>query len=201
MRTTLSLDDDVAAKLRDETRRRKTSFKAVVNDCLRRGLEAPSEAELATPFSVEPRPMGLRDGLDLDDVGGLLESPRRTGAAMTLVDANVLLYACDSESPHQAPARQWLAAELSSGRPVRLALITLLAVVRIAADRRVFTRPLSPGEACALVERRPAPRRFLGTGPRTTGGRGGGNSGRPMHVTMARWTDGVRAPSGWAGRP
>ena len=39
---------------------------------------------------------------------------------MTLVDANVRLYAYDSESPHQAPARQWLAAELSSGRPVRL---------------------------------------------------------------------------------
>ena len=52
---------------------RRTSFKAVVNDCLRRGLEAPSEAELAAPFSVEPRPMGLRAGLDLDDIGGLLE--------------------------------------------------------------------------------------------------------------------------------
>ena len=73
MRTTLSLDDDVAAKLQKETRRRKTSFKAVVNDCLRRGLEAPSEAELAAPFSVEPRPMGLRAGLDLDDIGGLIE--------------------------------------------------------------------------------------------------------------------------------
>ena len=73
MRTTLSLDEDVAAKLQEEIRRRKTSFKAVVNDCLRRGLEAPSEAELAAPFSVEPRPMGLRAGLDLDDIGGLLE--------------------------------------------------------------------------------------------------------------------------------
>ena len=71
---------------------------------------------------------------------------------MTLVDANVALYAYDSESPHQAPARQWLAAELSSGRPVRLALITLLAFVRIATDRRVFMRPLSPGDACGLVE-------------------------------------------------
>ena len=71
---------------------------------------------------------------------------------MTLVDANVLLYAYDSESPRQTPARQWLVAELSSGRPVRIALITLLAFVRIATDRRVFTRPLSPGDACALVE-------------------------------------------------
>ena len=51
---------------------------------------------------------------------------------MTLVDANVLLYAYDAESPRHGPARQWLAAELSSGRPVRLALVTLLAFVRIA---------------------------------------------------------------------
>ena len=33
---------------------------------------------------------------------------------MTLVDANVLLYAYDSESLQQAPAGQSLAAELSS---------------------------------------------------------------------------------------
>ena len=56
---------------------------------------------------------------------------------MTLVDASLLLYAYDSESPHHAPARRWLAAELSSGRPVRLALITLLAFVRIGGINRM----------------------------------------------------------------
>lgn len=71
---------------------------------------------------------------------------------MTLVDANILLYAYDTRSPHHAPVRHWLAGEFSSGRPVRLALITLLAFVRIATDRRVFERPLTPGDACALVE-------------------------------------------------
>ncbi len=71
---------------------------------------------------------------------------------MMLVDANVLLYAYDAESPRHASARRWLAAELSSGRPVRLALITLLAFVRIASDHRVFARPLYPGDACALIE-------------------------------------------------
>ena len=71
---------------------------------------------------------------------------------MTLVDANLLLYAYDSDSPQHASARSWLTAELSSGRPVRLALMTLLAFVRIATDRRVFMHPLSPVEACALIE-------------------------------------------------
>ena len=68
-----------------------------------------------------------------------------------------------------ARRRRWLAAELSSGRPVRLALIGLLAFVRIASDRRVFTQPLAPSDACALVESwlsRPNVR-LLQPGPRT----------------------------------
>ena len=73
MRTTLTLEEDVAARLREETRRRNTSLKETVNACLRRGLEAPTDEQLATPFTVEPRRMGLRAGLDLDDVGGLLD--------------------------------------------------------------------------------------------------------------------------------
>ncbi len=73
MRTTLSLDDDVAERLREETTRRGLSFKETVNSCLRRGLESPSAEELATPFTVEPRPLGLRAGFDLDDIGGLLD--------------------------------------------------------------------------------------------------------------------------------
>ena len=71
---------------------------------------------------------------------------------MILVDANLLLYAYDSASPHHDPARSWLERTLCSGRPVRLALVTLLAFVRIASDRRVYSHPLSPAQACALVE-------------------------------------------------
>jgi len=62
---------------------------------------------------------------------------------VTLVDANLLLYAYDRDSPRHAAAREWLEAELSSGRPVRFAIVTLLAFVRIASDRRVFVRPLA----------------------------------------------------------
>ena len=69
-----------------------------------------------------------------------------------LVDANLLLYAYDIDSPHHAAARHWLQAEISSGRPVRLALVTLLAFVRIASDQRIFARPLSATEACEIVE-------------------------------------------------
>lgn len=88
---------------------------------------------------------------------------------MTLIDVNLLLYAYDADSPRHAAARSWLAAELSSGRPIRLALISVLAFVRIASDRRVFTQPLAPSEACVLVEswlERPNVR-LLQPGPRT----------------------------------
>ena len=71
---------------------------------------------------------------------------------MILVDANLLLYAYNSESPHHGPSRAWLEDTLSSGRPVRFALVTLLAFVRIASDRRIYTHPLSPTEACSLIE-------------------------------------------------
>ena len=71
---------------------------------------------------------------------------------MILIDANLLLYAYDSESLHHERSRDWLEVTLSSGHPVRFALVTLLAFVRIASDRRIFSRPLSPTEACSLVD-------------------------------------------------
>lgn len=41
MRTTLTLDDDVADKLKSYARRKRLSFKEAVNTVLRRGLTAP----------------------------------------------------------------------------------------------------------------------------------------------------------------
>ena len=71
---------------------------------------------------------------------------------MTLVDANLLLYAYDELSAHHGLSLQWLEARLSSGQPLRFALVTLLAFVRIASDRRIYSRPLPPADACAIVE-------------------------------------------------
>ena len=73
MRTTLTLDDDVSAKLREETRRSGKPFKQVVNDCLRVGLHSRSRSKSLPPFKVRTRNMGLRPGVDLDDVWGLIE--------------------------------------------------------------------------------------------------------------------------------
>ena len=64
MRTTLTLDPDVADRLRALARERRLPFKQVVNAVLRRGLDDSSGDR--TVFNVEARALGLRRGLDLD---------------------------------------------------------------------------------------------------------------------------------------
>ena len=73
MRTTLSLDEDVAKLLRSEIRRSGASLKAVVNHFLRLGLSA-SGKPLRKRFVVQPRPLGLPPGMRYDNVEELLEA-------------------------------------------------------------------------------------------------------------------------------
>lgn len=63
MRTTITLDPDLAAKLRAMARERGISFKEAVNGAIRRGLARSLQAQ---PYRVPVRPMGLRRGIDLD---------------------------------------------------------------------------------------------------------------------------------------
>jgi hypothetical protein len=64
MRTTLTLDPDVADRLRALARERGLPFKQVVNAVLRRGLDDGRGAQ--EPFRIEARVLGLRPGVDLD---------------------------------------------------------------------------------------------------------------------------------------
>lgn len=73
VRTTLTLEDDVAARVKRESQRSGRSFKDVVNDLLRRGLEAKRPQRASKPFVVRARPLGVRPGLDYDNVADLLE--------------------------------------------------------------------------------------------------------------------------------
>ena len=71
---------------------------------------------------------------------------------MILVDANVLLYAYDPESPRHDVSRQWLEEVLSGTDLVRFTWLTLWAFIRITTSPRVFARPLSAIEAHAAVQ-------------------------------------------------
>jgi len=64
MRTTVTLDEDVAAKLKQVARERGVSFKVAINDAVREGLRG--KAKPAQPFRVQARPMGVRPGINLD---------------------------------------------------------------------------------------------------------------------------------------
>jgi hypothetical protein len=72
MRTTLTLEDDVADRLHQVARELGLPFKTVVNEALRAGLSSGLRTP-DRPFSVHARAMGLRPGLDLDDVGEVLD--------------------------------------------------------------------------------------------------------------------------------
>lgn len=64
MRTTVTLDEDVAVKLKELAHRKRTSFKAMLNETLRRGLGAQTLACETPRFSVEPHAGGFRPGVD-----------------------------------------------------------------------------------------------------------------------------------------
>lgn len=71
MRTTLTLDDDVAKLLEKEQRRSGNSFKQVVNHFLRLGLTTKPPAR--KPFKVKPINLGLPPGLSFDNTEELLD--------------------------------------------------------------------------------------------------------------------------------
>ena len=72
VRTTLTLDDDVAAGLQRAARTTGRPLRSVVNDALRAGLEA-QERQPPAPFTVTPFDLGLREGLEIDSISELIE--------------------------------------------------------------------------------------------------------------------------------
>lgn len=64
MRTTVTLDEDVAAKLHQISRERGVSFKGALNDAVRAGLAAGSPP--TKRFRVQSQPLGIRPHVDID---------------------------------------------------------------------------------------------------------------------------------------
>lgn len=67
MRTTLTIDDGIAKSLKETAHRTGKSFKLVVNETLRAGLNAGRVAEQAAPYRVTPASLGeVKAGYNLD---------------------------------------------------------------------------------------------------------------------------------------
>lgn len=75
MRTTLTIDDDVAVLVEQEVRRSGDSYKGTVNKLLRLGLTATAKPRTEKRFVVEPIPLGIGEMLDRHNgkVSALLE--------------------------------------------------------------------------------------------------------------------------------
>ena len=73
MRTTITLDHDVAQRAKAARAKSGKSFKQVINEALRAGFERLDEApKKGKPFKVKSAKMGLRPGLSYDNIGELL---------------------------------------------------------------------------------------------------------------------------------
>jgi hypothetical protein len=79
MRTTLSLDDDVAALLEQLRNARNATFKQIVNDALREGLARLNSPAESRSFRTLPVYLGNCRFPNLDNVWEVLDEAERSG--------------------------------------------------------------------------------------------------------------------------
>lgn len=73
MRTTLTLDPDVAKLIEEEAHRQRKPIKQVVNEALRRGLAPEARARSRKRFRVRPHKTSLRPGIDVGSFNQLVD--------------------------------------------------------------------------------------------------------------------------------
>lgn len=74
MRTTLTIDDDLAGLLKERARELGVPFKEAVNRTIRAGLgEAAVRARRGKTPKTQPHSFGFRPGIDLDKLGQLAD--------------------------------------------------------------------------------------------------------------------------------
>ena len=74
MRTTLTLDDDLAGILKERAAKQGEAFRTVVNQLIRAGLSLESdEVALQNPPKVIPHAFGLLPGIDPDKMNQLVD--------------------------------------------------------------------------------------------------------------------------------
>ena len=84
MRTTLTIDEDLAEQLRDRAHRTRRSFKQVVNEALRAGLSRRSPLH-PRRYRLKPASLGgVRPGFDLDKALQIADALEDEGIARKL---------------------------------------------------------------------------------------------------------------------
>ena len=73
MRTTLTLEPDIADRVSREMRRTGKGMKELVNEALRVGLGLAGKQALPKPFEVRPHAFDFKPGIDLDRMNQLVD--------------------------------------------------------------------------------------------------------------------------------
>jgi hypothetical protein len=81
MRTTLTIDPDVARMLAEEVHRQRKPFKQVVNEAIRRGLAPATRSRGSGRYRVRPHKTTLRPGIDAHAFNRLADELEEEAAA------------------------------------------------------------------------------------------------------------------------
>jgi plasmid stability protein len=73
IRTTVTLDDDVAARVKRESQSRGASFRNTLNDLLRTALLGVGNKPRRRALAIKATHMGHKPGLNYDNIESLLE--------------------------------------------------------------------------------------------------------------------------------
>lgn len=71
---------------------------------------------------------------------------------MTVLDANIFLYAYNKDEPQQRAAAEWLKELYASGETVALPWITVWAFIRISTNHRLWVNPMAKEQAFSIME-------------------------------------------------
>jgi toxin-antitoxin system PIN domain toxin len=70
---------------------------------------------------------------------------------VTILDANILLYAYDAEAPHHTRLRRYLEELFSKGESIGIPWISAWAFIRISTNPRLTVTPFSTAKAFQIV--------------------------------------------------
>lgn len=70
---------------------------------------------------------------------------------MTLLDANILIYAYNADAPEHPQMRQWLSDLFSDSARIGISWLVLWAFIRVATNPRLSPTPKPPAEVFRIV--------------------------------------------------
>ena len=71
---------------------------------------------------------------------------------MILTDANILIYAYNELASEHRSARTWLRTSLAGPEPIAFSWLAIMAFVRVATNKKIFSKPYSTNESFDVVE-------------------------------------------------